>query len=100
MLKLLLFTLVAAVAGSFEFFRCANYVRRSPRRDFDRQVKLRVYALYKQACFGDCEDNEPEHIMAQWKKEAWCKLKGMSISTARIEYVKLIDELVPDWRDL
>jgi acyl-CoA-binding protein len=93
--------LVAIVASHPDFWPCARFVNYAPPRPFlDREVKLRVYAYYKQALAGDCTDHEPENVMERWKKDAWCKLRGMTRDVAEERYVKLVDEIEPNWRNL
>lgn len=58
-------------------------------------VRLQLYAYYKQATrepINTTSANEHELINA-FKMNAWMQVRQMSIEEAKMEYVKLIDEL-------
>lgn len=97
----MLFTSLAVLGqANDEFVKCARFVRKSDPVETSEDTMLRVYALYKQATFGDCQmirvgENEGN---LRKKLNAWCSLVGMPKGVAEVEYVKLIDSLIPDWR--
>jgi diazepam-binding inhibitor (GABA receptor modulating acyl-CoA-binding protein) len=58
-------------------------------------IRLRLYAYYKQATkepINTTSINEHELINA-FKMNAWMQVQQMSLDDAKLEYVKLIDEL-------
>lgn len=63
-------------------------------------MKLRVYALYKQATDGDVGESKPGFLdptgRAKW--DARNQIKGMTKEAAMEEYVKAVDEQTPSWR--
>lgn len=83
-----------------EFDRCVSFVRLSKPVETAEDTMLQVYALYKQAVIGDCPNERvgEMEIVKRKKLKAWCNLKGMTKQVAELEYIKLIDSLVPDWR--
>ncbi len=67
------------------------------RRDPGNELKLRLYALYKQATQGDAEGKRPgfTNPVARAKHDAWAALAGMEPSEARAQYVALARTLSP-----
>ena len=65
------------------------------KRDPGQQVKLRLYALYKQATEGDARGNRPgfTNPVGRLKYDAWAKLKGTSKDQARADYIEQIEQL-------
>ncbi|KAI8379382.1 ankyrin repeat-containing domain protein [Radiomyces spectabilis] len=61
--------------------------------------KLKLYGLYKQSIFGDCNIPKPSlfEFVARAKWDAWNSLKGMPIMTAREGYVNLVESLNVGW---
>lgn len=58
-------------------------------------IRLRLYAYYKQATkepINTTSANEHELVNA-FKMNAWMQVRQMSASDAKLEYIKLIDEL-------
>jgi len=58
-------------------------------------IRLRLYAYYKQATkepINTTSAHEHELINA-FKMNAWMQVRQMSVDKAKMEYVKLIDEL-------
>lgn len=96
----LLISLSALVEANEDFDQCALFVRKSKPVETSEDTMLRVYALYKQAKFGDCKNQRAGEIGGDMRKKlnAWCALVGMPKEAAEVEYVRLIDSLVPDWR--
>ncbi|MFN8126018.1 MAG: acyl-CoA-binding protein [Candidatus Nanopelagicales bacterium] len=60
--------------------------------DPGNEVKLNLYALYKQATVGDVQGKKPgfTDFVGKAKYEAWGKLKGMSSDAAKQQYVDLV----------
>lgn len=61
----------------------------------DNNVKLRLYALYKQATEGDIRGEKPGFFdfVGTAKYEAWEKLKGMDADEARRQYIAQVERL-------
>ncbi|KAL8435983.1 hypothetical protein ACSSS7_002028 [Eimeria intestinalis] len=57
--------------------------------------RLELYALYKQAIDGDCEEQEPSRLkaVARSKWAAWRAKKGVSSEEAKAAYVQLAADL-------
>lgn len=70
--------------------------------DATDETKLRVYSFFKQATDGDCPKSRIYTLIGirKVKLEAWCSLHGMSANQAQTEYVKMIDSMVPNWRNM
>ncbi|CAO4365285.1 unnamed protein product [Caenorhabditis nigoni] len=64
----------------------------------DNDVKLKIYALFKQATVGDVQGKRPGMIdfVGRAKFDAWNSLKGQSQDEARANYAKLIGGLVSE----
>ncbi|RNA08758.1 enoyl- delta isomerase mitochondrial isoform X1 [Brachionus plicatilis] len=66
------------------------------KEDPGSDVKLKIYALFKQATVGACDTPKPSMVdfvnRAKWN--AWSELKSLSSLDAEKEYIKLINELV------
>ncbi|GAA1924208.1 acyl-CoA-binding protein [Streptantibioticus ferralitis] len=58
-------------------------------------IKLKLYAYFKQGIKGDNDTPEPGFIdftgKAKWK--AWTEVKGMSKEEAQKKYIELVEEL-------
>lgn len=67
-------------------------------KDPGNEVKLRLYALYKQATEGDVAGKRPgfTNPVGRAKHDAWAKLKGTSAEDARTSYVEMVSRLVAD----
>ncbi len=61
----------------------------------DNATLLKIYALYKQATFGDVEGKRPgfTDMVGRAKWDAWNELKGLAKEDAMQQYVDLIEEL-------
>lgn len=64
---------------------------------FAPDIMLKLYAYYKQATYGD---NNPEYIETnqldlrnRFKLNAWIQLRGMSVATAKKEYIKIVNNI-------
>lgn len=64
-------------------------------RDPGNDVKLRLYALYKQATAGDVSGRRPgfTNPVARAKYDAWAKVAGLRADDAKREYVALVESL-------
>ncbi|KAK9843433.1 hypothetical protein WJX81_002295 [Elliptochloris bilobata] len=76
---------VAAVAGSGRL---------------DDKALLLLYGLYKQATEGPCTTTRPGFFnqKARLKWAAWSVLGDLPSGEARLQYVQLVQRLLPDWR--
>lgn len=61
----------------------------------DNQIKLKMYALYKQSTDGDVSGDKPGafDFVGQYKYKAWEELKGTSKDEAAQQYIDLIEKL-------
>uniref|UniRef100_A0A8C1DWH4 ACB domain-containing protein n=1 Tax=Cyprinus carpio carpio TaxID=630221 RepID=A0A8C1DWH4_CYPCA len=87
----------AAVMGaSVEEFNAAKEKLGALKKDPGNEVKLKVYALFKQATQGPCNTPKPSMLdfvnKAKW--DAWKSLGSVSQEEARQQYVDLISSLV------
>ena len=64
--------------------------------DPGNDVKLRLYALYKQATEGDVDGRRPgfTNLVGRAKYDAWAEVAGLSAADAEAEYVDLVKVLV------
>ena len=82
------------------FERAAKAIRDSDKepnlQKVTKEEKIKLYALYKQATEGDCENPDIKNVEPEEKErcEAWCKMKGRSKDTAEKEYVDLSKNLL------
>ena len=65
------------------------------KRDPGNDLKLRLYAHYKQATEGDVTGDKPgfTDFVNRAKYEAWAKLKGTSPDDAMRGYIKLVERV-------
>ena len=63
------------------------------KQDPGNDMKLKLYAHYKQATDGDVAGDKPgfTDFVNRAKYEAWAKLKGLSKDEAMAAYIKLVD---------
>jgi acyl-CoA-binding protein len=68
------------------------------KKDPGNDLKLRLYANYKQATEGDVTGEKPGafDFVNRAKYEAWAKLKGTSADKAMEDYVKLVERVTRD----
>jgi diazepam-binding inhibitor (GABA receptor modulator, acyl-CoA-binding protein) len=61
----------------------------------DTLVKLKLYALYKQATSGDCTGERPGmfDFAGRAKYDAWKELAGQTNDQAAEKYIALVEEL-------
>lgn len=64
-------------------------------QDPGNDVKLRLYALYKQATKGDVSGKRPGmlDLVGRAKYDAWAQLAGTSQQEAERQYVALVADL-------
>ena len=65
------------------------------KTDPGNDLKLRLYANFKQATDGDVTGDKPgfTDFVGRAKYDAWMKLKGMSTDDAMNAYIKLVDRV-------
>jgi acyl-CoA-binding protein len=66
------------------------------KTDPGNDLKLRLYANFKQATDGDVTGDKPgfTDFVGRAKYDAWAKLKGMSTDDAMNAYIKLVDRVM------
>lgn len=76
-------------------FEAASASVLKANKDPGNDLKLRLYAHYKQATEGDVQGDKPgfTDFVNRAKYEAWAKLKGMGTDDAMTAYVKLVDRV-------
>lgn len=81
--------------ASTEFESAVNSVK-GLQQDPGNDVKLRLYALYKQATEGDVSGSRPGMMdfVGRAKYDAWAQLKGTSHEDAKLEYASVVDSLM------
>lgn len=85
-----------------DFIKAAAFVRGSKPVRMSNSTKLKVYALFKQATVGDCPSSG-SGVSDPYRRatmNAWYDVRGMKREDAETEYVKMIDQLSPGWRNL
>jgi len=65
-------------------------------RSLGNSTKLELYALYKQATVGDCGPARPSKfdVRARAKFDAWARTRGMALTEAMKEYLRLLESVV------
>jgi acyl-CoA-binding protein len=68
------------------------------KKDPGNDLKLRLYANFKQATEGDVAGEKPGafDFVNRAKYEAWAKLKGTAADKAMEDYIKLVDRVTRD----
>ena len=66
------------------------------KTDPGNDLKLRLYANFKQATEGDVAGDKPgfTDFVGRAKYDAWAKLKGMSTDDAMTAYIKLVERVL------
>ena len=84
-----------------DFKKAVEYSTHGPKAVLTDKQKLQMYALYKQATVGACKEAAPSafKFVARAKHDAWSKLGSLSKKDAIAQYVKLVDEIAPRWRN-
>jgi acyl-CoA-binding protein len=77
-----------------EFEAAAKAVLKA-KKDPGSDLKLKLYAHFKQATEGDVQGDKPgfTDFVNRAKYEAWAKLRGMNAEDAMKAYVKLVDRV-------
>ncbi len=78
-----------------QFEKAAKDVTKA-KNDPGNDMKLRLYAHFKQATEGDVAGDKPgfTDFVGRAKYEAWAKIKGLSADDAMKAYVKLVDRVM------
>jgi diazepam-binding inhibitor (GABA receptor modulating acyl-CoA-binding protein) len=91
-------------AGDFD--KAVAYVRSIPKGQstLSQAQQLSFYANFKQATVGTCKQHggsQPWAVQleARAKWDAWNALDDKDADTAKSDYVKMLDECVPSWRN-
>jgi acyl-CoA-binding protein len=68
------------------------------KKDPGNDMKLRLYAHYKQGTEGDVTGDKPgfTDFVGRAKYDAWAKIKGMSQEDAQKAYIKLVERVLRD----
>lgn len=79
-----------------KFEDAVNYVKNATG-DFQpsNDLKLQMYALFKQGSDGDVKGKKPGmmDLVGKAKYQAWEKLKGLSPDEAMQKYVDLVEDM-------
>lgn len=83
-----------------DFEEAAAKSKNLPQRPTNEEL-LNLYAIYKQATEGDNNEERPGgfDFRAIAKHNAWEELKGKSSEDAKLEYVKLVNDLFEKYSD-
>uniref|UniRef100_A0AAR2L0C4 Enoyl-CoA delta isomerase 2 n=1 Tax=Pygocentrus nattereri TaxID=42514 RepID=A0AAR2L0C4_PYGNA len=91
-----LHTTGASMGATLEDFNRAKDQLGTLKKDPGNEVKLKIYALFKQATQGPCNTSKPGMLdfvnKAKW--DAWKSLGSVSQDEARQQYVDLISSLL------
>jgi len=76
-------------------FQAAVAAVNAQTTDPGNEVKLRLYALYKQATLGDVSGRRPglTNPVGRAKYDAWASVRGMSSDEAKRAYVEVASQL-------
>ena len=68
------------------------------KSDPGNDLKLRLYAHFKQATEGDVAGEKPgfTDFVGRAKFDAWSKIKGLSQEEAQLAYIKLVERVLRD----
>jgi diazepam-binding inhibitor (GABA receptor modulator, acyl-CoA-binding protein) len=79
-------------------FEAAAEAVKKAKKDPGNDMKLRLYAHYKQASEGDVAGEKPgfADFVNRAKYEAWAKLKGTPAEKAMEAYIKLVERVTRD----
>ena len=68
------------------------------KTDPGNDMKLRLYAHFKQSTDGDVAGDKPgfTDFVGRAKYDAWAKLKGMSNDDAMTAYIKLVKRVLSE----
>lgn len=64
--------------------------------DVDNEQKLQLYALYKQASIGECNQEKPSmyNVVQKAKWQAWKSLGDISMDEAKRQYIAVVSDLL------
>lgn len=76
-------------------FEAASKSVLGAKKDPGNDMKLKLYAHYKQATEGDVQGDKPgfTDFVNRAKYEAWAKLKGTSNEDAMKAYIRLVERV-------
>ncbi|MCG6873717.1 MAG: acyl-CoA-binding protein [Betaproteobacteria bacterium] len=76
-------------------FEAASQSVKKLDEDPGNDVKLQLYALYKQGSEGDVQGKRPgfTDMIGRAKYDAWAKAKGLSKDDAMKKYIDLVNSL-------
>jgi len=76
-------------------FDAAAAAVKKASKDPGNELKLRLYANFKQATDGDVQGDKPgfTDFVNRAKYDAWAKLKGTSPEDAMKAYIKLVERV-------
>ncbi len=76
-------------------FEAASAAVLKAKKDPGNDLKLKLYAHYKQATEGDVQGDKPgfTDFVNRAKFEAWAKLKGTSSEDAMAAYIRLVERV-------
>jgi acyl-CoA-binding protein len=76
-------------------FEAASKAVTQAKSDPGNDMKLKLYANYKQATEGDVKGEQPGFLdfTGRAKYDAWSKLKGTSADDAMKAYIKLVERV-------
>jgi acyl-CoA-binding protein len=85
----------ASVSDLKKKFADAAVAVKKLKDDPGNDVKLQLYALYKQGAEGDVQGKRPgfTDMIGRAKYDAWSKTKGMSQDEAMKKYIDLVKSL-------
>lgn len=80
-----------------KFDKAAKDVQKAAK-DPGNDMKLRLYAHFKQATEGDVAGDKPgfTDFVGRAKYDAWAKIKGLSKDDAMTAYIKLVDRVMKE----
>jgi diazepam-binding inhibitor (GABA receptor modulating acyl-CoA-binding protein) len=83
------------VADLKKQFDAAAAAVKKATKDPGTDLKLRLYANFKQATEGDVQGDKPgfTDFVNRSKYDAWAKLKGTSADDAMKAYIKLVERV-------
>ncbi|KAJ1346589.1 hypothetical protein KIN20_001417 [Parelaphostrongylus tenuis] len=87
---------VRTFASNQDLFEKAQANLKKLREEPDVDVKLQIYALFKQATIGDVQGSRPGMMdfAGRAKYDAWTKVKGIPKEEAQLKYASLVDSLL------
>ena len=76
-------------------FDAASAAVKKATKDPGNDMKLKLYAHFKQATEGDAKGDKPgfTDFVNRAKYDAWAKLKGTSADDAMNAYIKLVERV-------